>query len=474
MQRKTLTSAINLSAAAAFSGSVLNPESYSAGATGTILIWLITCAVPLFFVFTYPRYLFEPSSPPKRRKYAAVLHGLGAVTATVLFPVLALPVWEIRLGGDDLIPIFFVVLIVFSMFLVTALFLLFRNKSSLAALASCLFWPYWLLLAVENVDRFRGTPLEAVFYFGWFVTPVFFAFAAGAVAYRSTFAHAAALMGLVCTPWLYWTTLRNTPLGNVWLMFNVPNNELYGYDVRWSAGLAVVSVGMVVLVVATAGLRLLPSRWQFRGAPVGERTWPAVAGSVLFLAVWFSQSVMPYRIPGAVDYARWPVLRILHVEKRGLQFHESCVSVWEGVGHSLEVSFSGNDRRLFQYRFRERSASGQLSEPLTERVRTAIQSSDGTKQKPDPVQSLREWNADGWYFSSKRAALKVYSTAKGAAPPQEIVELFNELEKVPRSQETQSERKDVCLGFCYDPLSELGYLYANHRCYNDGHGLVCR
>jgi hypothetical protein len=70
--------------------------------------------------------------------------------------------------------------------------------------------------------------------------------------------------------------------------------------------------------------------------------------------------------------------------------------------------------------------------------------------------------------------LKAYTTANGSAPPQEIVALFDDLEKLPRSSEGQSDRKDLCLGFCYDPLSELGFLYANHRCFSDGHGTVCR
>ena len=52
--------------------------------------------------------------------------------------------------------------------------------------------------------------------------------------------------------------------------------------------------------------------------------------------------------------------------------------------------------------------------------------------------------------------------------------LFNDLEKLPQSAPSKSELKDVCLGFCYDPLSEMGYLEANHRCLNDGHGIVCR
>lgn len=72
------------------------------------------------------------------------------------------------------------------------------------------------------------------------------------------------------------------------------------------------------------------------------------------------------------------------------------------------------------------------------------------------------------------AGLKVYTNENQAVPPPDVVNLFNQLEKLPRSSPGQQVMKDVCLGFCYDPLSAMGYLYANHRCHNDAHGLVCR
>ena len=34
-----------------------------------------------------------------------------------------------------------------------------------------------------------------------------------------------------------------------------------------------------------------------------------------------------------------------------------------------------------------------------------------------------------------------------------MVNLFYDLEKLPRTHEPSEVRKDVCLGFCYDPLS---------------------
>ncbi len=178
-------------------------------------------------------------------------------------------------------------------------------------------------------------------------------------------------------------------------------------------------------------------------------------------------------MPGAVDYSDWPILQILHVEKSGLQFHETCVSV--RGRHSFSVSTSWNYRRLFQYRFQQRSASGQLPESLMERVRAMAQPSGHANEKWDTVKPVREWKVDGWYFSGEGIGLKAYTTDKGNTPPQETVDLFHDLERIPLSPETKSEMKDVCLGFCYDPLSGWGFLFANQRCSNgDGHGVVCR
>jgi hypothetical protein len=277
-------------------------------------------------------------------------------------------------------------------------------------------------------------------------------------------------------PYIYWTTLRDTPFGNTWTMFNVSDRKILSYSALHLTELTIFSIALIVLAIATAALRLVPARWSLRGSPLCERTWPAFGATLLFLAIWFSQSVVPYRISGAVDYSSWPILQILHVEKRGLQFHETRVSVGGYPSHPLSASFSGNDRRLFEYRFQQHYASmGELQQPLTDRVQAVIQSSESTSRNPVEVKPLREWNEDGWYVTGEGLALKTYTADKGETPPQEIVGLFNDLEKLPRSRESQSEVRDVCLGFCYDPLSGLGAVYANHRCHYDEYGeVVCR
>src|SRR5580693_8992798 len=100
-------------------------------------------------------------------------------------------------------------------------------------------------------------------------------------------------------PWIYSNAMTDSGLGNVWLVFNVPDRELGAYPPPY-AQIAITVVGLIALAVVTAGLRLLPAQWQFRGTPFRERIWPAVGAGIVVLAIWFSQSVLPYRIPGAI------------------------------------------------------------------------------------------------------------------------------------------------------------------------------
>ena len=477
VQRQTLTGLIYISAAAGASFLLFSHDLQAGTRSAELLYWLFCLAAPSVFAFAYPRFLFAASPPLKsRQRFAIILHGLGAAIATFLFTILASPFWKNPVRDVDSITLPLVQLIVLTIFLVAGLFLLLRNKSSFATFAPFLFWPYWLLLALLSVDRFfQETIFHTVLCFLCFLTPFLFMFAAGALSYRPKLAHSFALAGLVGVPWIRWS-LRDSGLGNVWLMFNVPDSDLRMYPLHLPlySGLAIFSAALIALAIATAILRLLPSRWQFRQSAIREWTWPAFAASFLLLAIWFRQSVMPYRIPGALDYSGWPILQILHVEKRGFQFNENSVRVWGYRGHPLFVYFSGNHRRLFEYRFQEESASGELPDALTEHVRTVIQSLQGTRNDWDAVKPLRAWNTDGWYVSGEGIGLKAYGSDKGATPPQEIVGLFDDLEKISRSRETSSDRKDVCFGFCYDPLSGLGFLYANHRCRNETDGVVCR
>jgi hypothetical protein len=446
------------------------------GWTSVFVFWPFVCGIPLLFVFAYSRFLFASPAQERRIHNAAALNFVGITVSAIIFMFLS-AFWKNPLRDrDDSVYVIFIPIAVLVVFLVVATLLLLKNKSTLVGLTSVLIWPYWLVFALLFVGRwFQQTGIYATSCFFWFTVPVLLAFAAGAVSSRPKVAHVAALTGLVGAPWLYWHFMTESGLGNVWLIFNVPANELrmFSYSTLAYALLAILSVALLAIAVTTASLRLLPSKWLLRGTPVRERTWPAFAVSFLLLAVWFRQSVMPYRIPGAVDYSDYPFFQILHVEKHGLQFREMCVSLSGRVNRPMSVGFSWDDRRLFEYRFEEKGASGgQLPEPLVGRVQAFLRIKDGRKQS-DTVKPIRAWNADAWYVKAG-SGLRIYGTPTGSPPPPEITALFRDLDQLPRSSVRQSQLRDVCLGSCFDALSSMGYLYENHRCFNDGHGLVCR
>lgn len=449
---------------------------------GPLLVWTVICGLPLFFVFAYPRFVFSDPAPSNRASRALVLNSIGSLSVVIVFPVLALPFWKNPMNNlPEHVAIIAIPLSVLTIFLVAGISLLFRGKSSLAVLASVLFWPYWLVLALLAAGRFfNATALGAVCFALCFVAVALLMFAAGAVSIRPAAAHAAALIGLVSTPWLYSNAMRDYGLGNVWLVFNESDPRL-GASERGYAASAILAVALTALALATAAIRLLPSRWQLRKSPVRDRTWPAVLASFVVVAIWFQHSVMPYRIPGALDRFDWPMLQVLHVEKRGLQFHETCINVWGRWAQPQPipsaVSFSHNDRRLFQYRFRETGERAALPESLIQRISALVPPSGQRAVQSDLVKPVRAWNADLWYVNNvENPGLRVYDTTHGPAPPKEVVDLFRDLEALPRrpANWVVDERADVCLGFCYDPLSGLGRLFANDRCFNAGHGTVCR
>jgi hypothetical protein len=327
----------------------------------------------------------------------------------------------------------------------------------------------WLLIAGQPLNQ--PSKLDSVLCF---VAAILFGLGAELISRRPNFAHRCAVAGIVALPWIYTAVLQGNIYTNEWILLNVPDRELRMYMGLARAELAIIAVAMIVFAIGTGILRLLPGSWVLRKKLVRERTWPAAALCFGFLGVWFSQSAMPYRIPGAVDYSSWPILQILHVQKHGLQFHETCLKVGGYRGFPQLVSFSWNDRRLFEFRFQERLAHVEVSKSVEERITALIQSSKTAKSNRELIGPLRRWDDEGWYVWGEEVGFTAYTKENQATPPQEVVDLFHDLEKIPRTNKTSEDRKDVCLGFCYDPVSELGALYANHRCSWEGSHVVCR
>jgi hypothetical protein len=74
-----------------------------------------------------------------------------------------------------------------------------------------------------------------------------------------------------------------------------------------------------------------------------------------------------------------------------------------------------------------------------------------------PATTLTSWNAEGWYIRPPDSQFLILAFGNGAPPPQELVDLFREMEANPPEYKWTSFVRDVCFGFCYDPIT-----YANH------------
>jgi hypothetical protein len=443
--------------------------------------YLLLFLGPLLFAFAYPTSLFasdhnDAITAAARMRSAALLHGTGLAITTITFVVLGSKYWGNPLRGLRSVSFLATAIAVDLLFLAAAVLLLTRANATLPRFASHLLWPYWLVLALVFTECFfDATSARAALGFLYLTVSLVLAFAGGTVRYRPTIAAVAALSAVIAEPWVCSNVAKDTPLGNVWTSFNIPDPDRFMGEGFFLLIISIVlSATLIALAVATAAIRLTPSRWRILGTPFRDRTWPAVLLVFAFVAVWFSQSVMPYRISGAMDYSAWPLLKILHVQKQGLQFHEVSVGLWGFRQEPDSVSFSSNDRRLFHYRFQETGSHTELPGSFQQRVHVVLDSLRGTPGNRETLRPIRDWNADRWYLTGENIGLREYSDE--SLPPTEIVALFHDLENLPRSREFVSESRDVCLGFCYDPLAGLGRLFANHRCTYDAtrRDYVCR
>lgn len=261
--------------------------------------------------------------------------------------------------------------------------------------------------------------------------------------------------GAIALPWYIQTEISLAPW-NSWIFLNYESpisSEGAGY--LTFVKLKILSAVLVVMTVACSSIRFVPTSWSFRGTPIRWRTWPAIAVGLITVAVWFAYSVTPYSVPG-FDHPAGAEIRILHIQKRGLRFEETTLcalrdgQVWRWRG----------GRRLFQYRFKLRVAMlalGAGAPTSYARVRALVQSPDLWNMGTTAPKPLRSWNAEGWYVVLKDSRLLAFTTQNGATPPETITDLFRELEKLPASEQRITTVRDVCLGFCYDPVAALGF-----------------
>ena len=309
----------------------------------------------------------------------------------------------------------------------------------------------WVFLSLQPADR--PIPAAAI------GSALALAVASGGIFLRPRFSYwLGMLSGFVGLYWFSRIEFYYFPALNSWITFNLPSDNPQFFSEIFLAKLKILLVVIVTTSTALCMTRLLPASWLVRKGPVRERTWPALAVCFLVLVSWYWVSASPYRIPLIADGAP-AELTLLHVEKKGIQFHETAISASRDGRIYIQV----NNRRLFQYRFRSCRGSGVVAEPIAARVRTLVQSTELRNMRTAPAVALRSKDAEGWYV---RTGYKVmaFTSEYRTDPPSEVVALFRELEFVAPMQGELTTVNDVCLGFCYDPLAGLGLENMNDRC----------
>ncbi|MBZ5687748.1 MAG: hypothetical protein LAP86_22265 [Acidobacteriia bacterium] len=258
--------------------------------------------------------------------------------------------------------------------------------------------------------------------------------------------------------WVFGTETRD--YRNSWIALNASWNDpdVPGY-IGYSL-LRIVSSAVSLTTLIWAGTRLLPSSWQIGGRPANQRIWPAIAISLTSILAWFILFVSPYRQPIIVD-AAVPDLGILHVQKDGLTFHETRVTIY----HDSRFFVVRNNRKLFRYSFTERACEGLLDDRLREQLKTVMGLPELKRTQDKSPRALMSRAAEGWYTETGTYAITAFTTENGVSPPKELVELFRMLEISPsEGSSRQYVVRDVCMGFCYDPKAGLGYTAENQRC----------
>ena len=217
-------------------------------------------------------------------------------------------------------------------------------------------------------------------------------------------------------------------------------------------------MALLATAVTCSILRLLPS--VLRKSRLSSHAWPAFVVGIVVPFAWLCHSAMPWMLPGIVDRGTSSEMRILHVEKRGWRFHETSVGIDIRDGRFGVRQY---DRRLFEYRFQGLDRSGVMPETTRRRADDLVRSSTLRNLRTAPAVALRSWNAEGWYITTWHSPLQAFTSEYGTAPPTGVKDLLEQIAKLPGGGQSFAI-EDVCVGFCYDPVAGLGFVYSNERC----------
>ena len=259
-------------------------------------------------------------------------------------------------------------------------------------------------------------------------------------------------------PWFLATESR--AFTNSWISLNSTWSGQGSFRYMHYSQLRIISVALLLTTMIGAVTRLLPSGWQLRRNPVNRLTWPAFTFSFAFMAYWFATYALPYRQPVIVD-AMQPELSLLHVEKNGVVFHETRITVYRDGRYYL----TRNDRRLFRYSFSETAQEGFLTDDLRTRLKDILALPELKRTLDRAPRSLRARHGEGWYTQMGSFKITAFTTENSAPPPAELPVFLAAAEtQASLGKSLQYEIRDVCFGFCYDPAAGLGDRAENQRC----------
>jgi hypothetical protein len=97
----------------------------------------------------------------------------------------------------------------------------------------------------------------------------------------------------------------------------------------------------------------------------------------------------------------------------------------------------------------------EVSLSTLERARAFVTSPELLNLHTPPAKALRSWNAEGWYVVLHDSRPLAFTSEYRTTPPREVADLFHEIEKLPTREVGTAAVRDVCLGFCYDPIAAL-------------------
>lgn len=398
---------------------------------------------PLVFLIAYVRFLL--TSATRNQRILAI--GLNCIAGLAVAGYL----WTRPYWPPPAEPPFGVVItglvVVASAFVVATLAVLFRHKMAYTAGTVAVPSMWLCLLQVSLSGRYVGA--IGVWHLAAVLAVFGFSVAATTLFLRPVLAYLVALVAsLLTVPYVVHREMSYPYYGNSWVTLNLPADRFSDPELMY-AKLSIFSVVMVVIAAVLSLLRLCPDGWSFRGRSVRSRTWPAFLVSLVIAGVWFAKSVTPYRVPaehGGIS----PEISVVHFEKRGPSSTETKVS----VTRDGRLYVTRDVRKPLRY-----ESDGQMfvgAVPSWEKVQPILdllRSGRFTAQERSSARDLpHRWNSDSWYVSGERIPFLVFGTTTNTVPPKELVDWFAEMKGLPKNESRPFSTRDVCLGFCYEPL----------------------